>query len=294
MVNPMWEFLANLRFRLPFRSVHEAAPLVAVVRLTGPIGAAGGVRGGLTLANIARDLEQAFKLRGLKAVALAVNSPGGSPVQSNLIYGRIRALAEEGEVPVFAFAEDVAASGGYWLACAADEIYGDANSIIGSIGVISAGFGFTELLTKIGVERRVYAEGEHKGMLDAFQPERADDVKRLRALQKTMHRGFKTLVRERRGKQLKGTDRKLFSGEFWIGEQALAMGLIDGIGDLRSVMRARFGEKVRLRPVGRRPSRFRRLFRGGMTPAAPDPGMDWPERVLAALEARALWARFGM
>ncbi len=293
IVIPMWEFLSSLRYRLPFRRIHDGAPLVAVVRLTGPIGMGGATRGGLNLANIAQDLEAAFKLRGVKAVALAVNSPGGSPVQSNLIFGRIRALAKEHEVPVFAFAEDVAASGGYWLLCAGDEIYVDANSIIGSIGVISAGFGFVEMLSKIGVERRLYAEGDHKGMLDSFSPEKSDDVKRLKAIQKSMHTGFMALVRDRRGKKLKGTDKKLFSGEFWTGESALAMGLVDGIGDLRTVMRDRYGEKVRLKVVGRRSSRFRRMFSAGMESGG-DFGADWPDRLLAAAEARAMWSRFGL
>ena len=270
------------------------APRVAVLRLYGTIGTSATGRG-LALATIARDLEAAFRMRGAKAVALSINSPGGSAVQSNLIFARIRALAAEHKKPVYAFAEDAAASGGYWLACAADEIFADANSIIGSIGVISAGFGFPGLLEKLGVERRLYAQGEHKGMLDAFSPERHDDVNRLLELQKTVHQGFMGLVRERRGAKLKADDDKLFSGEFWSGAQALGLGLVDGLGDLRTIMRQRFGDKVRLRVVGKRPGSLRMLLGRSQIESSPlDALADWPDRLLGALEARALWARFGL
>ena len=288
----MLQFLSDLRLRL-FGRRFGGGPTVAVVRLFGPIGAVMPGRSGLTLAAVARDLEAAFKLPGVKTVALAINSPGGSPVQSNLIYGRVRALAEEHDVPVVAFVEDVAASGGYWLACAADEVYADPNSIVGSIGVISAGFGFPRLLDKIGVERRVYAQGERKGMLDAFEPENATDVKRLGEVQKSMYESFKSLVRERRGDKLQSTERKLFSGEFWTGSQALSLGLVDGLGDLRSVMRVRFGERVRLRLVNRPPGRLR-VWLGRSRGAVPDSAGDWADGLLSALEARALWARFGL
>ena len=228
----------------------RGTPIVAVVRLTGVIGPMGPLRGGLSLAGLAPTLERAFSLGGIKAVALAVNSPGGSPVQSSLIAKRIRALAAEKKLPVFAFAEDVAASGGYWLATAGDEIFADESSIVGSIGVISAGFGFQDLLQRVGVERRVHTAGARKSMLDPFRPENAEDIARLEALQRDIHDGFKAQVRSSRGARLKGDDDTLFSGEFWTGRRALELGLIDGIGDLRSVMRARFGEKVRFRVVG--------------------------------------------
>ena len=292
----MWRLISNLRSLLPIRRLREGAPLVPVVRLSGAIGAAGGFGGGLSMAGMARNLETAFSIRGIKAVALAVNSPGGSPVQSNLIFSRIRALAEENEVPVFAFAEDVAASGGYWLLCAGDEIYADSASIIGSIGVISAGFGFPDMLAKLGIERRVYAEGSQKGMLDSFVAEKPADVKRLKAIQKSIHEGFMELVRNRRGKKLNGEEKKLFSGEFWTGDKALELGLVDGIGDLRTVMRARYGENVRLRLVASRPTRLRRWLgrasesNGGFS----DDVGDWPARLLAAIEARLLWSRFGL
>ncbi len=263
-------------------------PVVAVVRLAGVIGAPGPWRGGLSLAALAPTLERAFALGGIKAVALAINSPGGSPVQSALIAGRVRALAAEKRLPVFAFAEDVAASGGYWLATAADEIFADPASIIGSIGVISSGFGFHELLQRLGVERRVHTAGSRKSMLDPFRPEAPEDVARLEALQRDIHDGFKGHVRERRGARLKADDDLLFSGEFWTGRRALELGLIDGLGDLRSVMRARYGDKVRLRLVGGQRGWLMRRLRLDAS------SRDWARDLIAAAEERALWARFGL
>jgi signal peptide peptidase SppA len=262
-------------------------PLVAVVRLTGVIGPLGSWRGGLSLAGLAPTLERAFSIRGLKAVALSVNSPGGSPVQSSLIAKRIRALAAEKKLPVFAFAEDVAASGGYWLATAGDEIFADESSIVGSIGVISACFGFQELLQRVGVERRIHTAGARKSMLDPFRPENAEDVARLEVLQRDIHEGFKAQVRSSRGARLKGDDDTLFNGEFWTGRRALELGLVDGIGDLRSEMRARFGEKVRFCVVGAPTSWLRRRLGLSGPP-------DWARDLLAAAEERALWARFGL
>ncbi len=277
--------------RLPLGRFREPPPVVAVIRLSGVIGALGPLRTGLTLRDLAGRIERAFKLPRLKAVALAINSPGGSPVQAALIGRRIRALAEEKEVPVIAFAEDVAASGGYWLACAADEIYADENSIVGSIGVISAGFGFAELLERYGVERRVHTAGDKKSLLDPFKAEDPKDVARLKALQKEIHESFKAQVRARRGDKLKGNDKTLFSGEFWSGRKALELGLVDGLGDLRGVLRERYGEKLRLKPVdGARPWWRRRLPLGSAPPAP----QDWAAGLLAAAEERALWSRYGL
>lgn len=266
----------------------RGTPVVAVVRLAGVIGSLGPWRGGLSLAGLAATLERAFALGGIKAVALAINSPGGSPVQSSLIAARIRALAGEKKLPVFAFAEDVAASGGYWLATAGDEIYADESSIVGSIGVISAGFGFQELLQRLGVERRVHAAGPRKSMLDPFRPENAEDVARLEALQREIHESFKAQVRQRRGDRLKADDDTLFSGEFWSGRRALELGLIDGVGDMRTVMRARFGDKVRLRLVGAQRGWLMRRLRSTTAPE------DWARDLIGAIEERALWARFGL
>jgi serine protease SohB len=266
----------------------EGVPTVAVVRLTGVIGQLGPVRrGGLTLADQAETIEKAFQLPRAKAVAVTVNSPGGSPVQSALLAGRIRALSEENEIPVYAFCEDVAASGGYWLACAADEIYANGASIVGSIGVISASFGFPEMIAKLGIERRVYSAGDRKAQLDPFRPEDPDDVKHLKALQKDLHTQFIDYVRERRGERLTGDEKALFSGEFWSGRQALELGLIDGIADLRGKMREKFGEKVKLKVVAQPKGWLQRRF-----------GMDGrfgslPDEIVGALEERALWARYG-
>lgn len=265
----------------------EGAPTVGVLRLSGVIGPSGmGRRAALALSEQASSIERAFKLSRLKAVALAVNSPGGSPVQAALIAGRIRQLAEEKEIPVYAFCEDVAASGGYWLACAAEEIYADPASIVGSIGVISAGFGFPELLEKIGVERRVHTSGEKKGMLDPFVPEVEDDLDRLREIQEDIHEQFKEYVRERRGSKLTASEDILFSGEFWTGRRSKELGLIDGLGDLRSVMREKFGEKVNLRLIGgRRRFGLSRLI-GGQTEVV--------DHAVSAIEERAYWSRFGL
>ena len=274
------------------RLLRRDHPVVAVLRLAGVISSAPYPRRGtLNLAALAPSLETAFKLRNLKAVALAINSPGGSPVQSALIHRRIRALAEEKEVPVYAFAEDVAASGGYWMALAADRIYADQNTIVGSIGVISAGFGFTGLLDKLGVERRLYKQGDNKTLLDPFLPEQEDDVARLHLIQKEMHESFKAVVKARRGDRLvKRKDKQLFSGDIWTGARAVDLGLIDGLGDLRAVMRESYGENVKLRVVGRRDGWVMRRL--GLQ-SAPDL-RDLGEAMLAALEDRAHWTRFGL
>ncbi len=283
--------LSSLFSRLRIWPFREPPPVVAVIRLAGVIGALGPLRAGLTLSGLADQIERAFKLPRLKAVALAINSPGGSPVQSALIGQRIRDLAEEKEVPVIAFAEDVAASGGYWLACAADEVFANENSIIGSIGVISAGFGFSDLLQRAGIERRVHAAGDKKTLLDPFLEEDPKDVARLKALQKEIHESFKAQVRSRRGERLEGGDKVLFSGEFWTGRKALELGLVDGLGELRQVLRERYGEKLRLKRVdGARPWWRRRLPIGADLPAP----QDWAAGLIAAAEERALWARYGL
>lgn len=280
----------------------EAKSVVPVVRLQGVIGGSRPMQAGLNLASVAGTLEKAFSMKGAKAVALAINSPGGSPVQSALIYKRIRALAEEKNLRVYAFAEDVAASGGYMLACAADEIYVDESSILGSIGVISAGFGFPELLKKVGIERRVYTSGENKSGLDPFQPERAEDIERLKALQADVHENFKDLVRASRGAKLRQDDPDLFTGAFWAGKQAVERGLADGIGDLRSIMRRNFGDEVKLKVVGGGRSWVKLPFGRSQGPdmgheMAPFAGLNgqalWTG-LLDALEARFHWGKFGL
>lgn len=278
------------------RIARRRAPLVPVVRLAGVIGQVGPFRTGLTLAGLAPVLERAFSMRHARAVALVVNSPGGSPVQSALIHKRIRDLAAEKKLPVLVFVEDVAASGGYWLACAGDEIFADENSILGSIGVISAGFGFPALLEKIGVERRVYTTGRSKSMLDPFKPENPEDIARLRAIQGEMHASFRALVESRRGDRLHAGDTELFDGSFWTGRTSVSLGLADGLGDLRGLLRARFGDKVRLRPVGMRRSLLSFMGGGGTVRAARTG--NWtatlPEAAIGAAEEWALWARYGL
>ena len=271
---------------LPFERTQNPPPRVAVVRLAGVIGGGGGTplrRPGLNAQTVGPVLERAFKIGDVKAVALVINSPGGSPVQSSLIAKRVRALAEKHEVPVLAFAEDVAASGGYWLACAGDEIFVDESSIVGSIGVIAAGFGFQELIARYGIERRVYTAGERKNVLDPFVAEKRDEVDRLRALQGEIHEAFKTMVRERRAGKLKAPEDELFTGEFWAGGRAVELGLADAVDDLHSVTQARFGEKVRLIRVGGRRGWLGQRF-----------GVSVMDAVLQAVEERLLWARFGL
>lgn len=218
--------------------------IVPVVRLSGVISASGGVRRGLSLEGVEPQLKKAFSVNGAKAVALIVNSPGGSPVQSALIGQRIRELAKKADVPVLAFCEDVAASGGYWIAVSADQVYANAASVVGSIGVVSAGFGFDRAIEKLGVERRVYTAGKNKMTLDPFQPQQEEDVVRLKALQQDVHQQFIAYILERRGAKLTAPHDELFSGAFWTGQQAVGLGLIDGLGECRQIIRDRFGEEV--------------------------------------------------
>jgi serine protease SohB len=273
--------------RLPIRAFQDPAPVVTVLRLHGIIGRVGPVGSGLTLARLEKSIDRAFSARHLKTVVLSVNSPGGSPVQSAMIARRIRELADEKDVPVVAFAEDVAASGGYWLACAADEIYADANSIVGSIGVISSGFGFPDALDRLGVERRVHSAGRRKGMFDPFRPEAPEDVARLKSIQADMHESFKQHVRERRGDKLAAPEAELFDGDIWTGSQALSLGLIDGLGDVRNVMRRLFGERVRLRTISPPSGTLRRWFGGGRG------AEDRVWAMLSVLEDWAHWKRLG-
>ena len=285
---------AGFRKLLPQR-FRADIPIVPVVRLSGVIGISSPLKPGLTLASAARVLERAFTTRNARAVALAINSPGGSAVQSHLIFQRVRALVEENEVPVIAFVEDVAASGGYMIACAADEIICDASSIVGSIGVIGASFGFDKLIEKLGVERRIYTSGERKAMLDPFLPEKPEDVERLKGIQNEIHQGFIALVQARRGAKLDGREKALFSGEFWSGSRARELGLVDALGDLRSVLRARYGDKVKTPLIAERGWLNRRTagIGGSMVERFVNQS-GLVEETISALEARALWARYGL
>lgn len=279
--------------QLPVERFRNPAPVVTVLRFEGVITPRAS-RNSVSLASHAAAIEKAFSASGLRAVALSVNSPGGSPVQSALLFRRIRQLAAEKGVPVFAFAEDVAASGGYWLALAGDEVWAEESSLLGSIGVVTASFGVHRLIERFGIERRLYTAGERKSLLDPFSPENPSDVARLSVLQQDIHDSFKEHVRLRRTGKIDPTDESLFSGDVLTGRMALARGLIDGIGDLRSVMRSRFGDKVRLVPVPHQ--RRRRWWLPRLRPSIVSEGavaasvaelLDW-------VEARALWARFGL
>jgi serine protease SohB len=280
--------LGDLLAKLPIERFRNPPPVVGVLRLDGVIGrSAGPGRPGLSLASHERAIAKLFDRKNLKAVALVINSPGGSPVQSALIAKRIRDLAAEKELPLVSFCEDVAASGGYWLACAGDEIYADANSIIGSIGVISAGFGFPDLIERFGIERRVYSTGPRKGMLDPFQDEKPEDVDRLRELHEDIFENFKTHVRERRGDKLRAADGALFTGDIWTGNQALEVGLIDGLAEMRSEMRKRYGDKVKFLRAEVRRGLISRLRGGGMS------AID-PAELVSVLDDWALWKRYGL
>ncbi|MBR72244.1 MAG: S49 family peptidase [Rhodospirillaceae bacterium] len=270
--------------------------VVAIVRLDGIIGNAGAFRAGLTDDRLGPVIDRAFRIKGLKALALVINSPGGSPVQSALIHDRIRRLSNEKNVPVLAFVEDVAASGGYWLAISADEIFVNCNSIVGSIGVIYSGFGFSRAMEKIGVERRLYTAGQKKSMLDPFSPEHSEDIKKLTIIQNEMHQNFINAVRGRRGQRLKGDNSELFSGEFWLGKQAMEYGLVDSLGELVSVLKERFGDDVKMRKVALRRSWFRRRFPmlGVSDIQLSEIGENLALNALSAIEKRSLWGKYGL
>ena len=261
-------------------------PVVPVIRLSGTIGSVTPLRTGLALSMLNEVLERAFQRKGIVAVALVVNSPGGSAVQASLIAARIRELAAKHEVRVFTFIEDIAASGGYWLACAGDEIYADASSIVGSIGVVSAGFGFVEAIRKLGIERRVHTAGANKAILDPFRPERPEDVERLKSLQLDVHEEFKTLVRNRRAGRLDEGNADLFTGAFWSGRRAIELGLIDGLGNMHQILRERYGAELVLKLMERSQAAWWRRFNPfGGAPL---------EAVVEAVETRILMSRFGL
>jgi signal peptide peptidase SppA len=286
----------RLKALLPAR-FRPGTVVIPVVRLSGVIGAVTPLRPGMSLAGVARTLERAFATKNAKAVALVINSPGGSPVQSRQIYLRIRQLAAEKKLPVLVFVEDVAASGGYMIACAGDEIFCDPSSILGSIGVVGGSFGFQELIRKIGVERRLYTAGAHKAMLDPFLAENPDDVARVKALQREIHAIFIALVKQSRGSRLKGGDDVLFTGEYWAGETSISLGLADAIGDLRSTLRARYGDEVKTPVIapasGMLSGLLGRRSAGAATLSSLEGLSGLPDELISALETRAIWAKFG-
>lgn len=271
----------KLTARLPMNRA-TAKPVVAVVKLHGVITPTPSPlsRGTININTVEQALVKAFDHEKLSAVALAINSPGGAPTQSALVSERIRELADRKKVPVIAFCEDVTASGGYWLACAADEIYAHSSSLVGSIGVVTAGFGLNGLLERVGVERRVYTAGENKVRLDPFRPEKDEDVEWLKSLQSQLHDQFVSWVKERRGDRLVGDD--LFTGEIWTGAKAAELGLVDGVGNLRAVLTKRFPDAELTVAEPKRPL-LARLGLGGAT-----------QSLLTAVEHRAIWARYGL
>jgi len=294
----MKSFIKSLEVKILQIIKKRRGPVVTVVRLSGVIGGMGGLRQGLSLSSIEKVLERAFSPSKLSGVAIVINSPGGSPVQSDLIAGRIRVLSQEKEVPVFTFVEDVAASGGYWLACAGDEIYASVSSILGSIGVISGGFGYTELIRKLGIERRLHTSGDKKGMLDPFSPEKPSDLKHLKTIQEEIHNDFINMVKLRRKDRLKGQEKVIFSGSFWGGKKALEMGLIDGLGDLRSVIREKFGEDVKIKVIKENRSYLKkRLGLAGQSLSISresDIISHLISNLIITIDERAMWNRFGL
>ena len=273
--------------------------VIPTVRLSGAIMASQGMRPTLSIATAAGRLKKAFSMKDAPAVAIVINSPGGSPVQANLIYKRIRALAEENDKKVIVAVEDVAASGGYMIALAGDEIIADPSSIVGSIGVISAGFGYVDLLEKLGVERRVYTAGTNKMILDPFQPEKKSDIQYLRSIQNEIHDTFVDMVKDRRGDVISGDDKDVFSGRFWTATTGQSLGLVDRIGDIRSIVKERYGEKTQLKVIGAGGGLFKRAPSNGVTmPNMPNDmsaiGAGFADHMVTQAEERALWARYGL
>lgn len=271
-------------------NIGNNTPVVAVLRLDGVIGKAGGLKSGLTISSLNQLIEKMFKLARLDAVCLCINSPGGSPVQSELIASRIIGLAKEKEIPVFSFVEDVAASGGYWLACAGDKIYVSQSSILGSIGVISSGFGFQETIKKLGIERRVYTEGKSKSVLDPFLPAKESDIKIINKIQKEVHQHFINTVKERRSGRITQDDDIIFNGEFWSGETAIDYGLADGINNLYSFLQERYGDNVKIEYIENKQPWLKSKL--GMTKINEDFATNLVDKIESSLEDNLISSRF--
>lgn len=284
----MKKAIRNFLSKLPIEALANPAPVVSVLPLEGVIGSSGRFSSAINLANLEEKITAAFEVYNAKAVAITINSPGGSPVQSELIVMRIRELSKEKDIPVYAFAEDVAASGGYMLSLAADEIYAHQASIVGSIGVINAGFGYPGAIEKLGIERRVYTAGESKSLMDPFKPEVEKDVKLMKALLKEVHDFFKTFVKEARGDKLKGVQKTLFSGQVWNGEEATKLGLIDGVGDMRSVMKDKLGDDVKFKRIKEEKSFLKGMLGMRMNKSS------IADDAIKTLETRSEWGRFGL
>lgn len=284
----MKKAIRNLISKLPIDALANPDPVVAVLPLEGVIGTSGRFSNAINLANLDDKIKEAFDVYNVKAVALAINSPGGSPVQSELIVMRIREISKEKEIPVYAFAEDVAASGGYMLALAGDEIYAHSASIVGSIGVINAGFGYPAAIEKLGIERRVYTSGESKSLLDPFKPEVEKDIKMMKGLLKEVHEFFKSFVKEARGDKLTGVQKTIFSGQVWNGDEAVKLGLIDGVGDMRSVMKEKLGGDVKFKRICEEKGFLKGML--GMS----GPKSSITDDIIKTIETRGEWGKFGL
>ena len=273
-----------------FKFFFSRSITIPTLRLSGVIGQTGILRSGMTFQDINKLIDKLFSDKKSPAVALVINSPGGSPTQSSLIADSIILKAKKKKKRVIAFVEDVAASGGYWLACAADEIYIDQNSIVGSIGVISPSFGFVNLLKKIGIERRIYTSGKSKSFLDPFKTEKPEDIKRLKDIQEQIHENFIHLVKTRRGKRLNTSqDKEIFSGLFWIGRKAIELGLADGIGHINETLQNKFGEKVKIKMIEQKKSFIQRKLSSNLPTSLID-----SKQLIEHLEEKAYWSRYGL
>ena len=267
--------------------------IIPVVHISGVIGNIGGLRNGVTISSVENLLEKAFKIKNAPAVAIIINSPGGSPVQSSLIYKRIRSLASKKKVKVIFFVEDVAASGGYYIACAGDEIYVDENSIIGSIGVIYASFGFEKLIKKYGIERRIFTTGKYKSILDSFQKQKLSDVKKLKSIQMEIFKNFKNIVLKSRIKKINKQNKNIFSGSFWVGKEAIKLGLVDGIGDLKTVMEKKFGEKLRYVLIKPKKTFLKSIFSKSFYSKDLVDTKKIINDMMTYMESRNIWGRYG-
>ena len=272
-------------------SIFKKKTVIPHVRLTGVIGSAGKFKQGMDLAGQQEILKKAFSLKKIKHVAISINSPGGSPVQSHLIYSYIRQLADKKKIKVLIFAEDVAASGGYLISCAGDEIYANSSSIIGSIGVISASFGFKELIKKIGIERRVYSEGKNKGLLDQFLPEKKEDIDQIKTIQTDLHGQFINWVKKRRGKRLKAKDTELFNAGIWSGVKSKELGLIDGIGDYYTIMKSTFGEDIKFKDFSKKTSWIKQRFFSSKINCYNETSVV--NAFIDSVEEKIIWSKYG-
>ena len=267
--------------------------IVPVVHMSGIIGNVGALKNGITISSTQDLLEKAFKIKNSAAVALIINSPGGSPTQSSLIYKRIKKLAKKNKTKVIFFVEDVAASGGYYIACAGDEIYVDENSIVGSIGVIYASFGFDKLIKKYGVERRIFTTGKYKSILDSFQKQKLSDVKKLKSIQTEIFKNFKDIVLKSRIKKINKQNKNIFSGSFWAGKEAIKLGLVDGIGDLKTIMEKKFGKKLKYLVIKPKKSFVKSILSKSFFSKEFVDTKKIISDIIAYMESRNIWGRYG-